>query len=245
MSKITEGQLQAFNDELEKLGSKWYSAPAKKVTDFGKRQLHSLTGWTPRGHMDLAGIEEIGAGAAGARKALKGTQGKDRVLAQQSLRAEINAQKMGLTSLPGYARSLMKDPKKTLQAGWAQQWHGSSPVMKAVTVGLPAAATASDLISEDDGHKAERIGAGIANTAVGMVTGGLPMAGGIVAGLGASTLGGQAGRLVDKMRAHKKTPPRLGTLAEKVNPEEARGSHVPLEREVTPAAAGHVPEVMA
>ena len=66
MSKISEEQLLAFHDELEKLGSKWYANLGKRVADFGKRQLHGVTGWTPKGYMSPKGIEEIGAGAADA-----------------------------------------------------------------------------------------------------------------------------------------------------------------------------------
>lgn len=245
MSKITENQLAAFGEELEKLSSKWYAGAAKSVGQFGKRQLHSLTGWTPHGFNNPAGIESIGAGAANAREELaKAVSPRAKELAAKSLEANERAQEMGLTSLPGTIKAFAgKDRKKALRAALNQQWAGTTPMGKVLTVGLPAAGLAADAISDDDGEKGKRLGAGIAGTAAGMLTGGVPMAGGMAAGLAASYVGGKAGGLVDKIRGPRKPPP-LAQVQAPPNPEDVRGQAIATDRIMSPAASGHQNEGM-
>jgi hypothetical protein len=253
MSRIGETQFAAFTQELEKISSRWYTSAAHQVgataartlgrgarnagtgiSNFGKRQLHGLTGWTPE-----AGIESIGAGAANARKwqteaataVKKNESGAPQSLrrARESVRANETAQDMGLTSLPGTVKAFAKDPRAAAKASWDQQWNGTSRLEKGLLIGLPAAGLANDAISEDDGHKGERLGAGIASTAAGIATGGLPLIPGMIAGTAAGYLGGKAGHGVDRLRGKVQAPP---------NPEDAKGLAVPAEREMSPAASG-------
>ena len=238
MSKITEAQLVAFNEEIEKLSSTWYGNAAKSVGRFGQRQLHSLTGWTPKGFHNAQGIEGMRAGAFDAREALaKAKPGASKKGLRAALVANEKAQELGLTSLPGTVAALAKDPKAALRAAWDQQVKGTTGFEKALTIGLPAAGLASDVLSEDDGHKGERIGSGVASTAAGILTGGMPLAGGMAAGLGASYLGGKAGKLFDK----KPAPPQshvIGPTQAPPNPEDSKGHNMPIEREMSPAAQG-------
>lgn len=241
---IKEVQLAAFGEELTKLGSTWYSNVGQGLKRFGQRQLHSVSGYVPKGET----IESIGAGAADARKALKNaTGGAEKERARAALKAEVDAQNKGLTNIPGFAKSLVKDPKGTIGTALRQQWDGVSPLGKALTVGLPAAGLASDALSDDDGHKKERIGAGIASTAAGLVTGSMPFVGSMAAGMGAGYLGGRIGHVFDKakkpinalragtsLQSHIQPPP---------NPEDAKGMGMPVEREMSPNAAGR-PEVI-
>jgi hypothetical protein len=236
MSRITEAQLVAFNEEIEKLSSTWYGNAAKAVGRFGQRQLHSLTGWTPKGFGNVHGIEEMGAGASAARKAYAKATGSDKAQALESLLANEKAQEMGLTHLPGAVKAFATKPREALRAAWDQQVRGTSGLEKAVMVGLPAAGLASDVLSEDDGTKGQRIGEGVANTAAGMLTGGMPLAGGLVAGVGAQYLGGKVGKLFDKKPAPQGRV--LGPVQAPPNPEDAKGHNMPVEREMSPAAQG-------
>lgn len=251
MRDLREVRLEAFHDELKKYGSTWYNTAGKSVANFGKRQLHALTGWTPHGFLNHeAGqgakwIEEIGAGAGPARlRHAVAEEGPAKELATQALGVNERAQHMGLTSIPGFARSLWNDPGETLRAGFNQQWHGTTGKEKAFMVGLPLAATALTAASADDPenpHKGRDLGAGIAGTAVGMVTGTMPVVTGMAVGEAASRAGGAVGGVVDKIRKRRRQLPPLGQL--QPPPEEARGQHVPTERVLSPAAAGQMPEV--
>jgi hypothetical protein len=248
MSKISESQLNAFKGELEKLGSKWYSA-ASAVKRFGQRQAHSLTGWTPKGFNNVKGIEEMGAGASSARKALteaasKPENKKALLRAQERVHANEKAQELGLTSLPGTVKALANKETRSpaLRAAWEQQMRGTTFGQKALTLGLPAAGLAAETLSPDDGRKGERMGAGIAGTAAGMLTGGLPLAGGTVAGLAAGYAGGKIGRGFDHVRAKLRPPGH--EIQAPPNPEEARGQSVATERVMSPAVAGQHNEVI-
>jgi len=246
MRDLREVQLEAFHDELQKQGSKWYAEAGKSVANFGKRQLHAFTGWTPHGYNNVRGIEEIGAGAAHARaraaSAAKGSAARE--LADKAVAANVEAQEKGLTSIPGFVQSLVKDPKATLRTGFNQQWHGTTNFDKSMTLGLPLALTGASAVMPDDPnnpHKGRDIGAGIASTAVGMVTGGIPMTTGMLLGEGAVQAGGAVGGLVDKYRK-RRAPPTMGTVQPPRAPEEAVGQHVATERVLSPAAAGQLPE---
>ena len=248
MSNLTERQMRAFQEELQKEASKWYAGAARSVGRFAQRQAHSVTGWTPQGFMHPAGIEAMGAGAAPARAALAAAAktGKGRRLAEQALAANEHAQALGLTSLPGYARALA-DPAtrgRVLPAALRQQLQGSGAVGRAVTVGLPALGVASELASDDDPQaptKGRRLGASIASTAAGLATGSLPFAGGALVGAGAGALGGAIGGGVDRFR--KRRLEKAPHLQAPPNPEDSRGNPgPPVERNMSPAAAGQAPD---
>jgi len=233
MSRLSETQVAAFTKELEKISSKWYSGAVKSVSDFGKRQVHGLTGWTPKGYNNTRGIEEIGAGAASSRAwdaaAKKTGDFEERARAAAALKANEAAQAAGHTSIPGIVGSFVKDPKNAARTAWRQQWDGTSKWEKALLLGAPTAGLAMDTVSDDDGHKGERMGAGIASTAAGLATGGLGFVPGMVAGTAAGYLGSKAGKQVDKLRGKVQAPP---------NPEDAKGLAVPHEREMSPSASG-------
>jgi len=260
LSSISEARLAAFYDELCKESSV-ISRGGEMAGDFLKRQWHALTGWTPHGFHNVTGIEQIGAGAADARHGLEKAREVIREAAGQKARAaatkklekakkvlEVNeeAQRMGLTSLPGYIKSLHTHGiKPTLRAGFNQQWHGTGPFEKTIMVGLPAAATAMSTLGPEDPenpHKARAVMGNLAETAAGMATGNLPLAGALAVGAGANMVGRTAGGLVDRFRK-KKIPAVHGALQAPPAPEEAPGQHVPIERYMSPAAAGQTPEV--
>lgn len=175
---------------------------------FGQRQVHSLTGWKPGG--SHSSVERIGAGAAGPRKELADTVArkgspKEIARATQALGATEKAQKMGLTSLPGIVRSVGKEGLvPTAKAGLHASWAGSTPKMKALMVGLPAAQAASTLAAPKEPGKAgpgkvEQIGR-LAGGALGSVAAPISLAGGLVLSTALERAGGAAGKGVDKLR---------------------------------------------
>lgn len=255
MSRITELQLEAFRSELRKEGST-FSGVAKSVGNFAKRQVHGVTGWTPRGFMNPAGIEEIGAGVAPAKRQLMEamTHGDKKAirLAKDSVSANQRVQDLGLTSLPGYAKALWNPAtrKEVVPASIAQQFKGTPGWERAVTVGLPAVDLAANIATPDDPDhptKGKRLGASIAGTAAGLATGSLPFVGSLAAGAAASAVGGELGKDVDKFRAVRrqvrKAPPRDMHVQPPPPPEESRGqSGPPVERNMSPSAAGQAPD---
>lgn len=181
---------------------------------FGQRQVHSLTGWRPGG--STKSVEGIGAGAAGPRKALadavagKGSP-KEVARATQALNATEKAQKMGLTSLPGIAKSVGKEGLlPTAKAGLHAGWAGSSPKMKALMVGLPAAQAASTLTAPKEPGKpgpgkGEQIGR-LAGGTLGSMAAPISLAGGLVLSTALERAGGAAGKGLDRLRGRGQPP---------------------------------------
>lgn len=203
---------------------------------FGQRQVHALTGWTPKG-----GIESIRGGAYDARQALQSAKPKDLPQASKALQSAEAAQSMGLTSLPGYAKALQQHgAKKVLQTDASAVWHSGGLTGKALTIGLPAATLASDIRRPESAEgpgKGELIGRSIAGTAGGVLGTAMPIGGQIALGAGMGAVGGLVGRGVDRLRGRKRHPP--GDLTP---PEQQQSSHTPTERVMSPAAAGRPPE---
>lgn len=202
---------------------------------FGQRQVHGITGWKPQ-----AGLREIRLGAqlrenavdaardqlakarAGngkrslmdmlrGRSAIEGAE-REMEAANKAYLAAHKAEEMGLTSIPGYIKSLRTNGVgNTVATGFKEQWHGAGPGTAVMAVGLPALNVVHDLRSGDDpnnpGHRAERLGASLGQAASGALLG--PMSLGTQALVGAT--GGQVGKAVDalgsKSRAGKVQPP--------------------------------------
>jgi len=209
---VLPGQVTSATKSLATAGNK-----AGAFSRFGQRQVHSLTGWTPGG--TTKSIESIGAGAAGPRKALADAKlkGDPKTIgrARSALAATEKAQNMGLTSLPGIVKSvgangLLPTAKAGMHAGWA----GSTPKMKALMVGLPAAQAAQTLRSQGDPNhpekgKGERVGR-LLGGAVGTMAAPISLAGGLALSTAMERAGGAAGRGVDKLtRGKKVVPPQV------------------------------------
>lgn len=230
---------------------------------FGQRQVHGLTGWTPKGYMNPEGIKGMRAGAHDAAERLSAAErtvapgaGRyrpglvDRVLkispekqqaraakaghkevvdARKSYQAAQKAEDMGLTSLPGYARALMRNPAAAVSTGMAEQWHSMGPGGKALMLGIPAAGVGSELTTESQPGgpgKFERAGSRLGELAYTM--GPVPLSGQIAAGIGVSSLGKRVGSLFDKKKSIP-APPNL---------EPAGGEAAPAETMVSDRALG-------
>jgi hypothetical protein len=218
------------------------AGPLGAGSRFGQRQVHAATGWLPTaGSRDS--VEQIRGGAYSARKSLgeavaEGKGGKAISRARGGLEAAVKAQRMGLTSVPGYAKSLYNKPGETVRAGMAEQWRSGGIGMKALTVGLPAVGAMNALRSAESPEgagKGERVGRELAATAGGVLSAPLPFVPGMAVSSALGAAGGLVGKGVDRLRGRK--PGRVVQHA--VPPENVAGQHVPTERVTSPSAMGH------
>lgn len=190
---------------------------AQGVANFGKRQFHGLTGWKPEGgagSMGLAGNEmaEQSVRRMETRAAL-GTGGHE---AAQNLAKEVAgvrssghaAQEMydrGLTSIPGAVQGLANDPKGSIKAMWGHL-RGGGGKLPLIAAAAPAALAAPDILRGDESASGGRgMGEKLLHTAGGMgagfLTGGIPIAPGILANEAIVRGAAAGGRAIDSSRA--------------------------------------------
>jgi len=201
-----------------------------EAANFGQRQVHGFTGWRPGG--SVKSIERIGGGAAEARGALdKAVKGGDAAAiskAQSTLGAAEKAQSMGLTSLPGVAKSVKNNGLlPTVAAGAKEQWNGSSKKMKALMVGLPAASVVNTLRkgeTENGQGKGERIGRTLGG-ALGYSMAPLALGAGTALGMGLERTGGLVGKGIDKLRGKRPDVPQAPSPPPATEPGDT-GQHL-------------------
>jgi hypothetical protein len=188
----------------------------QSASHFGQRQLHAFTGVGSPEY-----VRSIGGGAADTAKELaEATHALDHAPladaakrrqafagAQRAHAASEKAEGMGLTSIPGYVKSLAKDPVGTLRAGFTEQWHNAGGTAgKALMYGLPAASVAHDISrkgGDEEGHgHYESIGRDIGFGAS-TVAGPIPIAGQLALGPLGARVGGGIGRVVDNLRSRR------------------------------------------
>lgn len=189
-------------------------------SNFGQRQVHSLSGWKPGGaHRS---VERIGAGAAPARRELaalgknlaagEGVPAATLQQASKAVAAADKAQEMGLTSIPGVVRSVRDNGlAPTLGTGLKSQWEASGAKGKALMVGLPAlSAVNAARAAEGEGGpgRAERVGRVVGGT-VGGLAAPLSLAGSLALSGGLERAGGAVGKGVDRLRRGKVHPPEV------------------------------------
>lgn len=238
---------------------------------FGQRQVHGLTGWTPSGMSRSQGLKSMRHGSYSSSENLKalnaqnasgkdirgltdkllGRSNKDVLAnAEKGLRASTRAEEMGLTSIPGYAKSFRDNGiKNTLSAGFKDQWYNSGPVMKALMIGAPAIEAGRQAMQkEDPSHpnqgRLERVGKSLATTGANLVMSPLPA----VTQLGLSGLvsgaGGSVGKGVGKFFDYPKKPSLKGQVLSPASQDllQDSGQAVPGERIVSERAAGSLGE---
>jgi hypothetical protein len=213
----------AFRNELTKL-----AAPGVlgALSRFGQRQLHSVSGWTPKG-----GLEPL-------RMASYGTTGRAREALQK-------AEGMGLTSLPGVAKAVGQHGLlPVLRTGAEAQWHGMSPGWKAVSVGAPALGLANSALREPTpgSSKEESVGHDLGNLVGGIAGAPMPIIGSAVLGEGFGQVGKYIGRGVHSAR--KALSPVNGLHPHGTFPRQSTdltqetGQAAPSETIVTSRASG-------
>lgn len=232
---------------------------------FGQRQVHGFTGWAPEG-----GIGAIRGGAYGARAAeeaakrtyadkarpfmggfLPNTKQEAAIAAasknldKASLAKETaeEVERRGMTSIPGVFKEMRKDPLGTMGLAAKHQWRNSSLPEKAMMIGLPAVSAAGTLAAKEDPEhgKGERLGRSAAQLAGGMALGSVPLVGQVAGVEALGRLGSAAGQGIDHLR---KTRPGLVHRRPELEPVDQQ-QHLPTEREMSPAAAGQIPESLS
>ena len=168
---------------------------------FGQRQVHGLTGAINSD--GLRGLRMDSEQRAEALRSLKDKakstglyQGSDLQAIQRhgsevsdatkSLAAARKAESMGLTSLPGIAHSMVHNGVgETVRGALGHQLHGTSTGNKLLAGGLTGMGVVSAAQGQegDTGHdRAKRVGKAVAATGLGVMTGGLPIIPGMLAG---------------------------------------------------------------
>ncbi len=224
-----------------------------KASRFGQRQVHGLTDALPAGHGSRqAALEAIGAGAApararveaatkGIRDAISGTDVKAmrkaidaHTTAETSLRHAQKAEDLGLTSVPGYVRSLLKNPVETAKTVAGDQWHSGGIGHKALTFGMPALGVVEAVRSKGQEGAPGPAERALSNVGMLATPSTLPIAG--LIGVGALT--GKAlqttGAGIDALRRRKMQGGAPPLAADNYSP--------PIERQYSPGAAGRAPE---
>jgi hypothetical protein len=148
---------------------------------------------------------------------------KEVVNARKAYQSAQKAEDMGLTSLPGYARALARNPADALRTGFAEQWHSMGPGGKALMVGLPGMGIASELSrpTEPGGPgRLERAGTRLGELSYSM--GPIPLSGQLAVGAGVGSLAKRMGKLFDKTKpvGHIPAAPGLDPAGGEVAPAE-------------------------
>jgi hypothetical protein len=149
------------------------------MRDIGGQQLHALTGYgTARqfgGGSALTGAALEAAEARGKQLAAKGAAGQLGWWGRRKLRkapaAEEAARKAhgymlkaeeggreAVTSLPGFARAMAKDPRKAMRTAYEAQIKGMTPVQKAMMFGLPVGIAGVGAATAKPGERGEAAG---------------------------------------------------------------------------------------
>lgn len=195
---------------------------ARGVENFGRRQLHGLTGHGAgdNAYLDRIGIHGSGTSAGRARldvlragdleKHYPGSVNFDNVNASVKQHTAEGAigdrlRERGMTHLPGTVKAFAKDPRGASKALWDQMRLGGK--LGVVTgVGAPVLASAADLSRGDEsaiggrslGEKGVRAAVNIGG---GFALGGMPMMAGNLVGQGLEQLGGRTARALRGSRA--------------------------------------------
>lgn len=235
MSILEEAQLLAFREELSKVAAVSFGTLGRKVlgaergaaslassikaapgnvANFGKRQLHGVSGWTPK-----AGIGSIGMDAGAKHTGL--TNLPDYV--------------------KGMANDPKRYLKRDVSNSWHSGGRVSKALMVGLPAMGVAHDIATPEQATGPG-KGERIGRGLAGAAGGMLGSSMPLSGQLLLGGAMSHVGGTIGKGVDRLRGRKPGTPPPPTAGQPIQPDQQSGSHVPTERVMSNAAMGQPPE---
>lgn len=221
------------------------------ASNFGQRQVHSLTGVG-----DAPYARSIGAGAADAEhrlnEAREAWHGSIGTPAQRGTRDELAAAKKhfgtaaanearGMSSIPGYLKSMAKDPMGTLREGAREQWQSGGGKIRALMYGTAAATTANELRQKGDIEgegRFERTGKALGMVAPSLVAP-LPIIGDAALGGTVSSGLGRLGRRLDRSVARRPPPNAVSA------PDPAGGATQASEHVVSDRASGAIPESLS
>ncbi len=178
LQRQRHGFTGAYANEPGRIGLR-SSARAAEKTDLLKRRLQDELS-VPRS-------------AASKKKLLAKHREKLEELAQEG-RMGDEALRAGITSIPGIAKGMVRNPKATSKAMWKDVTGGGGLGGTAMAVGLPLAITAPELARGDESDKGgktlrQKLMETGALTAGGIATAGLPILPMMAAGAGMDTAG--------------------------------------------------------
>lgn len=202
-----------------------------KVSRFGERQMHSLTGALPEGMTREQAMRHMRMGSHAKKQMLDQAEAafkpyesfhtsrldkaglkakKNLEGAQKAMESQEWLERQGATSLPGYIKSMAKDPRETLRHAAREGWYGSGGGMmgaagKALTIGFPAYGVGKALVGPEEENgmtRGQRIGQALGGAAFGL-TGAVPLLGQSIL-IGGMTKGLEsAGKGVDVLRGKR------------------------------------------
>lgn len=180
-------------------------AGAHTAREAAKGSLEAL-GKSPEMDALVAAHAQGPAAVEAARKNLQAGPGAKLTQAHKALAAAEHTQEMGLTSLPGYAKSIGKNGLiPTVATGVKEQWQAAGPRAKAMMLALPAISAAGTLKApEQEGGrgKGETIGR-LAGSTLGSLAAPMSLTGGLLLGSAFEHAGGALGKGVDKVRGRR------------------------------------------
>lgn len=226
----------------------------------GQRQVHSVTGMLTPGE-----LEGIRGGAHGARQTLGKAQDavirarapgsatagslagaeKTEARAAKGLGHAEDAQRMGMTSVPGYLGAMKEHGVgKVLSTSAKEQFYNMPTALGTAMVGLPLAQAAGTLTGKESPEgpgKGEQVGRNL-GSAVGNVLGGaMPFVGSSIVGGALGAAGGGAGKGIDHLRGRRPAPITKAPPNSTLDPTEAQS--MPTERGMSASAAGQQKDV--
>ena len=165
---------------------------------------------------------------AKAEKRLKG--------AKKYLGAAEQAEQMGLTSIPGYARALkQKGVAKTIGAGLGEQWH--SGLAGKAFIGMPLAMAGKELAtSSAPGGEGRFERTGKALSSLGYAMAPIPLMASSVLPSAISGVASAPRKIMGKLRKMRPESPEASSF------EPAGGAAAPAEHIYSPSAMGQMPE---
>jgi hypothetical protein len=160
---------------------------------------------------------------------------KDEGRATKAHAASQKAQEMGLTSIPGYLKSMKNNGVLNTLGASAEEQIRTQPLVTGMAAGIPLAAGVLAKPEEGKG-RGEAVGSAVGGAIGGVAGGMLPLGGQLASGAAASQIGSWAGRGVDRLRGRRLHNAPTPTM------EPTDAQHIPTERNLSPAAAGQAPE---
>lgn len=214
MARLSESVLNAFCRELEKTAvPAGLSAVGGALGRFGQRQLHSVTGWAPKG-----GLSAMKMAPTEAATSLPGFVRQVRekgLVGAVGAGAKHQLQNAGMT-------------ERALMVGLP-------------ALGVASELHRPDASAQGEKSKEERVGKQVGGLVGGLAGGAMPIAGGLVLGEGFGRAGAAVGRGVHRVRgALKNTLHPHGPHPTSTDPTMGQGQGVPTETVMSDRASGAI-----
>jgi hypothetical protein len=170
----------------------------RELAHSGQGQMHSVFGVTPEVPGALSKTDALHhIGVLSEQATARG---------QQAVR---DTAEKGLTSAPGFIKSLVTHPVDTVRTALADHWHTNDLAGKAFTATQlisPVTETIAGYQEQDPEKKHEHYGRAVGGLVGALPGRHMPMLGQVALGMGGHQLGGAAGAAIGRMRAAAAKP---------------------------------------